>query len=389
MTDLAQFIARSAVATPSVAIGLLVSTIREVSSEISRRTRGAGIVNETEIWNSLLGAACDDAEQEVAIKYRTEALNNVSALPDLAAVRAFDIVVARDSMFAMAQAEFQMKCTDARADLLQLIPVLIAGAEQRIRQAIEGHLHGYLTELSDILSRQEEVLQISQQEATNVINGLTEKALPDFNLIGSRRTLARRMSELFLSRVSRVEDAEPHFSERIRECTAEIREFVEEHLHLRYAVRMKEWFSANLQETVRELFPVGTILAIIGDAKPAWMAEGGAKWERIEQGRVLVSSGPGASGFPAGARGGQGEHNHYTQSHVLAVHEMPSHAHGGSNEEVWCEGHGGFHWGGSGHTVRTSTHGVVGGNQGHDHGPTTVSSSYPPYLCATFWRRIG
>jgi hypothetical protein len=151
MIDLAHFVVRSALATPPVGIGWIISTIRKVSSEISRRTGGEGIVNETEIWNSLLGTACNDAEQEVTIKYAGEALTKLSALPDLDSANLFDVVVNRDEMFRRAQGEFRSKCTGERADLLELIPVLSRGAEGRIREIIEQHLHRYRAELSHIL----------------------------------------------------------------------------------------------------------------------------------------------------------------------------------------------------------------------------------------------
>jgi hypothetical protein len=58
MADLARFIVQRALAAPPVSIGWVVSAIETVCSEISRRTRGEGILNETEIWHSLLGTAC-------------------------------------------------------------------------------------------------------------------------------------------------------------------------------------------------------------------------------------------------------------------------------------------------------------------------------------------
>jgi ribosomal protein L35 len=385
MTDLARFVVRGAVATHPVGIGWIVSTIRKVSSEISRRTGGDGIINETDNWNSRLGAPCSDAEQEATTKYCREALAKLSCLPDLKAVLRLDVVPTRDAMFSAARQEFRSKCVGEQADLLQLIPGLIRAAEHRLREAIEGHLQRYRTELSHILTKQNEILEAAMHESANAIKRLSDQQVPVFDVIGVQYTLGGRLAQRFLSEVQENEGAERDFPERIQECAREIRRSVKRHLHLQHAARVEARCAANVQGVVREMFPVGTVLAIIGDKKPPWM---NANWKRLEPGRVLVSSGEG-TGFAVEAKGGQAEHNHATRPHVLTIEETPRHRHVTQSVLPQPYDHGLLHTYNQGSCVGDCYTNWVGGGCGHDHGQTTCSSNYPPYICAVFWRRVA
>jgi hypothetical protein len=364
-----------------MAIASLLSTVREVSLEIGRLRGAEGIANETEIWNFLLRRVCRDAEREVTMKSRTDALTRVAILPDLPSVRDLGVRATRDAIFNSARAEFRAICTGKRADLLLLVGDLAYAAESRIRETIEGDLQKYQAALSQILVVHAAILQMAQKEATDAINGLNDDQLPGFNMVACRRTLSRELTRRFLAGVHENGDAETTFAERIVECTQDIQACLEEHLYLRHAARMEQRLSRNLQG----IFPIGTVLAIVGDEKPAWM---GDNWVRLEQGIVLVSSGGPGSGFPAGRRGGQNSHSHGTQSYALTGDEMPAHCHalpiftGGQSR--WSNGNvpverGSVDWGGFTENV--------GGGRPHTHGETHASSSYPPYLCATFWRR--
>jgi hypothetical protein len=74
MTELAQFIVQNASVTPAVSVDWVITTVDTVAAEIQKRTNGKGIVNESAIWSSLLGKACDDAENEVTEAYRKLAM---------------------------------------------------------------------------------------------------------------------------------------------------------------------------------------------------------------------------------------------------------------------------------------------------------------------------
>jgi hypothetical protein len=389
MTDLAQFVVVQALATQPVSIGWVALTVENVSRAISHRTDGRGFLNETEIWNSLLGKACDDAEQEVTTKYCREALSKVSALQDLDAALRFDVVTNRDEMFNEARHEFRSKCTDRRADLLTLIPDLIEAAEHNLRETIEAELQRYLSELLCILTREKEALQAVEEEVEASINELTAEQVPVFNLVGCRHRISGRLTATFAWQVQQAAEAQHDFADRIAECTRRICEAVEERLYLRHKEKEHAGLSIYVQAVFREMFPVGTILISLNSEKPAWM---GADWRRLGEGVVLVSGGDASGRFPPGAEGGSEEHRHDTEPHVLTIMEIPSHVHEGNGNVWYAVGYSCTSPWGRGvanYSLSAHTTGASGGGQGHVHGPTTASSSYPPYKCACFWERVA
>jgi hypothetical protein len=375
----------------------MISTIERVASEIDRRTGGAGILNETEIWNSLLGKACNDAEIEVTRQFCTEALKNTSVLPDLNAALRFDVLAISEGMFREAQQLFRLKCTDERADLIQLIPKLIAAAELRTKEAVQHHLHRYRDELVHILTLCDQFMGKAEQEAAKSIDELDDAQVALFNLVACRRIISRRLTEEFEARVREKPESTRDFPDRVSEANRDIADAVQEFLHVRHTRRLHDVSPSNIQAVVRVMFPIGTILAMFGSQKPEWME---TDWERLEEGRVLVSSGLDATMFAVGQKGGEKEHVHGTNSHVLTIPETPSHDHG-----TQVNRYTGANWNAVGtpaqlshitsaycNTVWTdySVHirtNSVGGNGGHDHGLTNPASCYPPYVCATFWRR--
>jgi hypothetical protein len=384
MTDLAQFIVASALAAQSVSISWLVSTIQAVALEISRRTRGEGIVNETEIWNSLLGKACTDAEQEVAVQYREMALAKLSVLPDLDSVLRFDVVATRDELLAQAQDGFRQKCTGQRADLLQLIPNLIEESKHRLRKMIEDCLQLHRSQLLRIFEARRDMMRTAEARALEAIDGLSDDQVEDCDLVWRREQLYQELAKTFMATMRQNADGLESFRKRVSESKRMILITIEAKLYLRHAARMKHGMPRNIQSVVKGMFPVGTVLGLFGTLKPSWMD---AEWERLEPGRVLVSSGD-SSPFLVESTGGDACHNHKTQVHVLTIAEMPAHNHAigsgydGNWDQPWrVHMDNGFYMGG------VSTEDAVG-NTGHDHGDTDSASTYPPYVCVTFWRRV-
>ena len=98
---------------------------------------------------------------------------------------------------------------------------------------------------------------------------------------------------------------------------------------------------AVVDNIVNVMYPVGIIVEFAKDVDPnaTWV---GTTWERMSNGRVLVSAGTSGSGttYTLGATGGE-------ESHNLTTAEMPSHNHGGGTSN------GGEHT----HTGTTSTNG--------------------------------
>lgn len=92
---------------------------------------------------------------------------------------------------------------------------------------------------------------------------------------------------------------------------------------------------------VNVMYPVGIIVEFAKDVDPNTVWKG-TTWERMSNGRVLVSSGTSGSGttYTLGATGGE-------ESHQLTTNEMPSHNHGTNTSGS----------GGHTHTGTTSTNG--------------------------------
>ena len=105
-------------------------------------------------------------------------------------------------------------------------------------------------------------------------------------------------------------------------------------------------FSAAIAEAKLAAHPVGSIYCSIDSTDPGTLF--GGTWVAIGAGRALVAAG---GGFAVGSEGG-------SDTHTLAVEEMPSHAH-----TAWT-GEAGLH----GHTARTDTANLTGSfNPGGSH----------------------
>jgi hypothetical protein len=155
-------------------------------------------MNETEIWNSLLGKACADAEQEVAAIYRALALSKVSALTDLDSVLRFDVVATRNEMFIQARNEFRQKCTDQRADLLRLVPHITEEAEHRLREMIEDRLRIHRSQLLHIFEAKRDIIRAAATEAGEAIDVLSDDAVQEFALVWRREELYQALVARFM-----------------------------------------------------------------------------------------------------------------------------------------------------------------------------------------------
>lgn len=98
--------------------------------------------------------------------------------------------------------------------------------------------------------------------------------------------------------------------------------------------------------------------------------------------------------FTASSTGGNYKHNHSTQSHILTINEMPSHAHTTqTNTLIYPQGGGSDskaavpYKTGTGQSDRVTITENTGGNQGHSHGNTGTSLNIQPYIAVYFWRR--
>jgi hypothetical protein len=125
MTDFAQFIAIRVAEVPSVSIGQVTSIIDEGAVEVSRRTASQALRSETEIWNTLLGNICHDAEIKATSDWCVEPHRRIAALTDRDSVRQFDFDVNVNQLVTSACAQFHAQCTTERADLIRLIPPLV------------------------------------------------------------------------------------------------------------------------------------------------------------------------------------------------------------------------------------------------------------------------
>ena len=159
-----------------------------------------------------------------------------------------------------------------------------------------------------------------------------------------------------------------------------------------------------------KIYPVGAVYISVNDVNPSTLF--GGTWERIEQGRFLVSAG---TNYSLGSTGGSGTHSHSTGDCTLTTDQIPAHTHGNKEMGGWvsnimgqknagCDG--ALKWtpynsfgelqSGNGTYAKTPgeiklqswhEHDSVGGNQAHNHGDTGSSSNIPPYLSVNIWKR--
>jgi hypothetical protein len=380
MTELAGFIATRAIATPIVSVSWMTTAMNHVRGEIEHRTRGDAIGSETDIWNALLKRICGEAEEQVGEFCRTRVLSAVSNLGDREAVSGLDIVGIRDTIFAEAQVQFRRQCTDRRADFLTLVPELTAAAEHRLRARIETDLHDYRERLRYLLDRREAALLEAETQAIRAIDVLNGDDILSFNIVKARSEISQQVKTRFTAEVQAGAEIMRDFPNQGQQFKKDLGYRVEELLTSRHA-------RPFTQAVVREMFPIGTIVSIMGETPPAWM---NTDWERLLEGRVLVSSGSQDGQFPNGGTGGEANHSHPTGPHVLTVEEIPPHAHPIRNVSEAsrfrvCQQ--------AAHCPVYLPSGVgasdsIGGGAAHDHGRTGQTSSYSPYVCASFWKRV-
>jgi hypothetical protein len=374
MTDLAQFIAARAMATPPVSVEWMTTAITYAAEELRRGITGERVVNETEIWNALLGRICDGIETRISAECRIRALNLVKAVADRQSLMGMDLIRIRDDLFEESRTHFRRECTEQRAHLWTLIPGRIAAAESRLRESIERDLHDYRERRLFLLNQMETALGEAKTEAVRAVDALSVDEALTFNIVATRREIARRVKAKFRAQIQGRAELSENFPDDVSECEGALVDVVEEHLDLRRANRF-------VPALVRVLFPVGTIWIGAGETKPAWMDNG---WERIQEGRVLVSSSQDGRKFANDSTGGVAEHSHDTAPHVLTIAEIPPHDHGSSPSPP-----GPYYYrqvsDQTGSCPRVTK---TGGGQAHSHGPTRAASNYPPYVCVTFWKRV-
>ena len=140
---------------------------------------------------------------------------------------------------------------------------------------------------------------------------------------------------------------------------------------------------------LKELFPIGSIYINVNTINPGTIF--GGTWEQIED-KFLLCSG---STYENGTAGGSATHVHGTQEHTLTIDEIPSHKHT-INRMSWAaskpSGYGSsvYLWAydtSDIYPVSESYFNNTGGSGSHSHGNTTSTSTLPPYLAVTVWKR--
>jgi hypothetical protein len=132
-------------------------------------------------------------------------------------------------------------------------------------------------------------------------------------------------------------------------------------------------------ETIRQsitdaLLPVGIYITLSVDTDPATLW--GGTWERVDEGRTLISAG---STYTAGSTGGEA-------THTLINSEIPSH-----NHAIWYPNESAGNNSaqiGYPSVASKSTYYAVGSNTG-DVGGGEAHNNMPPYLAVYIWHRIG
>ena len=174
----------------------------------------------------------------------------------------------------------------------------------------------------------------------------------------------------------------------------------------------------TVQQILNIIYPVGAVYISVNNISPASFI--GGTWEQLKD-RFLLGAG---ANYTAGNTGGQTNHTHTTESHILTTAEIPAHTHTRGTMNItggfapWSEGSGGsatqpegafysiasnqYGWGTTtgrdndnefikfdasrSWTGETSS---VGSGQSHSHGNTGSSSNMPPYLVVYMWKRIS
>lgn len=126
----------------------------------------------------------------------------------------------------------------------------------------------------------------------------------------------------------------------------------------------------NEKELFNTIYPVGSIIQLNAQAKPAQLF--GGAWESI-QGCFLLADG---DVYKFGETGGE-------KNHQLTVEEMPSHTHSyytlSASQGGQAMGSGSFTLRNNGNFGANSS--AAGGNAAHNN--------MPPYLSVNMWRRTG
>lgn len=150
-----------------------------------------------------------------------------------------------------------------------------------------------------------------------------------------------------------------------------------------------------------EWFPIGSIYISVNTTNPGTIF--GGTWEQIKDKFMLCSG----DTYSNGSTGGSATHLHGTQGHTLTIAEIPSHVghlygnaggvdNKGDASGVWLAANN------ITQSTMTTSYGwnyknneyypvnrSLGGGSSHSHGNTTSTSTLPPYLAVTVWKRIA
>ena len=151
-----------------------------------------------------------------------------------------------------------------------------------------------------------------------------------------------------------------------------------------------------------EWFPIGSIYISVNNTDPGTIF--GGTWEQIKD-KFLLCSG---NTYSNGSTGGSATHVHGTTAIALTEDQLPQHTHRGLywswpglpeyvvtlntgtyGYHLSWNGQGGSSTQGGGANEISMAVGYSGSGATHSHGNTTSTSSLPPYLAVTVWKRIA